>query len=163
VFRQTCRERGTISARAAPDPARLIKRVFATVTMSDNGMHDPPGHEVILSTLGETRRRPVRREANGRPGDVSEPGFDLRAGTLYHALRDIADGEGDVPAARRRARRKARVLLKKATPAKTSARDLEARWAFSLKEQQVVDWDHAWITALLASSRYDEKHNSHAG
>ncbi len=178
VFRQACRDLGTVAAKASPDPTRLADRVLEAITANEYGEYDQLV-EVILPALGEAgvARLKERLTAALAARPRTKDGYDATAGALRRALQDIADHEGDVDAfikheeGRRSPQRAAAIatrllaagraeealtFLEKGAPAELSARDLEELWAFSLEEVGAGDWDQAWVAALLAVGRYEE-------
>ena len=178
VFRQACRDLGTIALKAAPDLVQLADRVLEAITANDYGEYDQLV-EVVLPALGAAgiARLKERSMAVLAARPRAKGGYDATAGALRRALQDIADHEGDVDAfiahetGRRSPQRGAAIAtrllaagraeealaaLEAGAPTELSARDLEERWAFSLEEVGAGDWDRAWVAVLLATGRHEE-------
>lgn len=166
VFRQACRDLGTITAKASPEPIAFADRVFEAVTTNDYGEYDQLV-KVVFPALGQVGgdylRDKLTAALNKRP--VTGDGFDYEAGALRRALRDLADGEGDVDAyialENALSRQSPKVAAAIAHRLLVAGRAEEA--VIALKhgapdgERHVtLEWEEAWIKALLATDQRDE-------
>lgn len=119
VFRDACRDLGTLTQVAKPDPVALADRAFAALNANGYGQYD---HliETLSPSLGakgldhlkgrfiELSKTPVERPPSdkrkvigwgtGGPLYADEIKARSRESTVRHALREIADARGDVDA-----------------------------------------------------------------
>ena len=166
VFRQACRDLGAIAGKASPDPIHLADRVFHAVSTNDYGEYDQLVH-VVFSALKEPgvarlKSRLVTALAE-RP--KTNDHYNFETGALKRALQDIADGEGDVDAYMAHesaaSRKSPKVAAAIASRLLAAGRAEEAHAV--LKEGSPepgrvssIDWELAWVEALLATDRLDE-------
>jgi hypothetical protein len=98
VFRAACEDLGALAARARPDPQALAGRVFAAIVGNEYGEFDRLVR-VAFPALGEAGVAALRaRLAAALQERPATDRYDARAAALRRALRDLADGGGDVDA-----------------------------------------------------------------
>jgi hypothetical protein len=181
VFRQACKDLGTVAVQGSPDAISLAERVFAAISDNAYGEYDHlieavfpalagPGAFHLKQLLNRNLKHPARKDPRG-----------YHAGALKRALQEIADAEDDVDAyidqtgeaERRRPDvaasiaqrlladgRKSEALEILATavhPQQTLwADDPEAELIFGREEPGPGDWSVVWVQALLANDRWSE-------
>lgn len=96
VFRQACRNLGTIAAKTSPDLVQLADRVFEAITMNGYGAYDRLV-EVVLPVLGEPGVARLKQRLTGALAERPKVknGFDRVTSALHRALQDIAEGDVD--------------------------------------------------------------------
>ena len=97
VFRAACANLCEIAAKATPNPVHLADRVFDALLANDYGVFD----DIVESILPVLRKAGTAhlksRLAAALAGQQSKrEARDWREEVLRRALKDIADGEGDV-------------------------------------------------------------------
>jgi hypothetical protein len=161
VFRQACRDLGAIAGKASPDPIHLAERVFHAVTTNDYGEYDQLVH-VVFSALKEPG---VARLKSRLTTALADRRKASQTAALKCALQDIADGEGDVDAYMAHesaaSRKSPKVAAEIATRLLAAGRAEEAHAVLEAGSPEpgrgsAIDWEQAWIEALLATDRRDE-------
>jgi hypothetical protein len=166
VFRQACRDLGAIAGKAVSDPIQLADRVFQAVTTNDYGEYDQLIH-VIFSALREPglARLKSRLSCALAERPKTNDHYDSETAALQHALQDIADGEGDVDAYMAHesaaSRKSPKVAAEIATRLLAAGRAEEAHAVLEGGSPEPgppwsIDWELAWVEALLATDRRDE-------
>ena len=166
VFRQACRDLGAIAGKAVPDPIQLADRVFQAVTTNDYGEYDQLVH-VIFSALREpgVARLKSRLSSALAERPKTNDHYNSETAALQRALQDIADGEGDVDAYMAHesaaSRKSPKVAAEIATRLLAAGRAEEAHAVLEGGSPEPgrpwsIDWELAWVEALLATDRRDE-------
>lgn len=186
VFRDACRDLGTLTQVAKPDPVALADRAFAALNANGYGQYD---HliETLSPSLGakgldhlkgrfiELSKTPVERPPSdkrkvigwgtGGPLYADEIKARSRESTVRHALREIADARGDVDAFidqyDEKTRRVPRIAAEIARRLLAASRAEEALRTIEAAEHRRSGWpDFEWedvrIDALEALGRGDE-------
>ena len=166
VFRQACRDLGALAGKAVPDPIQLADRVFQAVMINGYGEYDQLVR-VIFSALREPGRARLKSRLSSALAERPKTNdhYDAETAALQRALQAIADGEGDVDAYMAHesaaSRKSPKVAAEIATRLLAAGRAEEAHavleggspepgWPWS------IDWELAWVEALLATDRRDE-------
>ena len=166
VFRQACRDLGAIAGKAVPDPIQLADRVFQAVTTNDYGEYDQLIH-VIFSALREPGLARLKSRLSSALAERPKTNdhYDSETAALQRALQDIADGEGDVDAYMAHesaaSRKSPKVAAEIATRLLAAGRAEEAHAVLEGGSPEPgrpwsIDWELAWVEALLATDRRDE-------
>ena len=166
VFRQACRDLGALAGRAVPDPIQLADRVFHAVTTNDYGEYDQLIH-VIFSALREPGLARLKSRLSSALAERPKTNdrYDPETAALQRALQDIADGEGDVDAYMAHesaaSRKSPKVAAEIATRLLAAGRAEEAHAVLEEGSPEPgrpwsIDWETAWVEALLATERRDE-------
>lgn len=166
VFRQACRDLGAIAGKAMPDPIQLADRVFQAVTTNDYGEYDQLVH-VVFSALREPGVAWLKRRLSSALAERPKTNdhYDSETAALERALQDIADGEGDVDAYMAHesaaSRKLPKVAAEIATRLLAAGRAEEAHAVLEAGSPEPgrpwsIDWELAWVEALLATDRRDE-------
>ena len=166
VFRQACRDLGSLADKAAPDPVQLADRVFQAIRTNDYGEYDQLIH-VIFSALREPGRARLKSRLSSalakRP--KTNDRYDPETATLQRALHALADGEGDVDADMAHesaaSRKSPKVAAEIATRLLAAGRAEEAHAVLEEGSPEPgrpwsPDWELAWVEALLATERRNE-------
>ena len=166
VFRQACRDLGAIAGNAVPDPIQLADRVFQAVTTNDYGEYDQLIH-VIFSALREPGLARLKSRLSSALAERPKTNdhYNSETAALQRALQDIADGEGDVDAYMAHesaaSRKSPKVAAEIATRLLATGRAEEAHAVLEGGSPEPgrpwsIDWELAWVEALLATDRRDE-------
>ena len=166
VFRQACRDLGAIAGKAVPDPIQLADRVFQAVTTNDYGEYDQLIH-VIFSALREPGLARLKSRLSSALAERPKTNdhYNSETAALQRALQDIADGEGDVDAYMAHesaaSRKSPKVAAEIATRLLAAGRAEEAHAVLEGGSPEPgrpwsIDWELAWVEALLATDRRDE-------
>lgn len=97
VFRSACEDLGPVAVKAEPEPVAFADRVFEAVLANDYGVYDGLV-AITFSALGDAGVAHLKGRLAKVSADRKAGRRDGRADAARRALREIADGQGDVDA-----------------------------------------------------------------